>query len=103
MIRKERKGGGGGGGGEVKEMNWSMQAIVIYTAKRNIVKNQKEQFINKVQKSCTCFCLVPRTQKICNVRIGRNMYIHETIKIVLNSYNMCYVCLHEGFISLCVI
>ena len=35
-----------------------------------------------------------------NVGTGKNMYIHEAIKVELNSDNICYVCLHEGFISL---
>jgi hypothetical protein len=39
----------------------------------------------------------------CNEGIGKNMYIRETIKVVLNSDNICYVCLHEDSISLSVI
>jgi len=46
-----------------------------------------------------------RSQNIdnCNVGIGRNVYINETINVVLNYDNICYVCLHEGFISLSLI
>jgi hypothetical protein len=48
------------------------------------------------------YMFLSRSQNIenCNVGIGKKMYIHETIKVVLSSDNICYVCLHEGSISL---
>jgi hypothetical protein len=39
----------------------------------------------------------------CNIEIGKNIYINETIKVVLNSDNVSYVRLHKGCTSLSAI